>query len=283
MQSTAANAELKNLFKISIFDYSKPTELIKYLIRAVTYFENEGIVLDFFAGTGTTAQSVLELNSADNGTRKYILIEKEDYFEKLLVPRIQKIMFSSKWKEGSPISNEGYNHIYKSIFLEQFSDCFWNIILKEEVKRSDKLLKYIIDWDNEESLISLKVKIFDDPYNYKILLTENGVLEEKNVDLIETFNYLLGLNVIISKIFSNQNRNYHIIFGYLNYAKKIKVLVIWRATHGINLDKEVKFLEREILPQFLTDEIYINGKFSLKNAKSIGISFNKLMFQIDNT
>jgi len=50
--NTDANTELKNLFKISNFDYPKPTELIKYLIRAVTYFENEGIILDFFAGTG---------------------------------------------------------------------------------------------------------------------------------------------------------------------------------------------------------------------------------------
>jgi len=285
--NTDANTELKNLFKISNFDYPKPTELIKYLIRAVTYFENEGIILDFFAGTGTTAQSTLELNSADNGNRKYILIEKEDYFEKLLIPRIQKIMFSSKWKDGSPISNEGYNHIYKSICLEQFSDCFWNIFLKEESYLypdvSDRKIKYIIDWSNQESPVSLNFKTFDDPFDYKIILTENGVIKEKNVDLIETFNFLLGLKVINSKIFSNQNRNYHIIFGCLNNTEKIKVLVIWRATLGLNLDKEVKFLEEEIIPQFVSDEIYINGEFAIKNAKPIGISFNNLMFQIENT
>ncbi len=276
--NTDANSELKNLFKISTFDYPKPVELIKYLIRAVTYFGNEGTILDFFAGTGTTAQSVLELNCTDNGNRKYILIEKEEYFEKLLVPRIHKIMFSSKWKDGSPIPSDGYNHFYKSIYLEQFSDCFWNILLKEKVNDSDKILKYIIDWDSEKSLISLNVKIFDDPFNYKITISENGVLKEKNVDLIETFNFLLGLTVIISKIFSHQERNYHIIYGYLNKPKNIKVLVIWRATRRLNFDKDTKFLEEEIMPQFVTDEIYINGKFTLKNAKSIGISFNKLMF-----
>ena len=284
--NTDANAELKNLFKISTFDYSKPTELIKYLIRAATYFEKDGTILDFFAGTGTTAQSTLELNSSDNGNRKYILIEKEDYFEKLLIPRIQKIMFSSKWKDGSPISNEGYNHIYKSIRLEQFSDCFWNIFLKEKSNShpdvSDRKIKYLIDWGNREFPISLNFKIFDDPFDYKIILTENGVLQEKNVDLIETFNLLLGLTVIDSKIFSNQDRNYHIIFGYLNTIEKINVLVIWRSTFELNLDEEVKFLEKEIIPQFVADEIYINGKFSLKIAQSIGISFNKLMFQFEN-
>ena len=280
--NTDANTELKNLFKISNFDYPKPVELIKYLIRAVTYFENTGNILDFFAGTGTTAQSTLELNSADNGNRKYILIEKEEYFEKLLIPRIQKLMFSSKWKDGSPISNGGYNHMYKSMCLEQFSDCFWNILLKEKSNSyqnfSDKKIKYIINWDNKEAPISLNFKIFDDPFDYKIILTENGVLLEKNVDLIETFNFLLGLIIINSKIFSNQDRNYHIIFGYLNKSENIKVLVIWRATLGLNLDKEVKFLEEEIIPQFEVDEIYLNGKFALKNAKSIGISFNELMF-----
>ena len=279
--------ELKNLFKISTFDYSKPSELIKYLIRAVTYFEKEGTILDFFAGTGTTAQSTLELNSSDNGTRKYVLIEKEDYFEKLLIPRIQKIMFSSKWKDGSPISNEGYNHIYKSIRLEQFPDCFWNILLKKKStsnpKVSDRKIKYFIDWDNIEFPISLNFKKFDDPFDYKIILTENGVLQEKNVDLIETFNLLLGLTVIDSKMCSNQDRNYHIIYGHLNKPQKIKVLVIWRVSLELNLDKEVKFLEKVIIPQFTADEIYLNGEFSLKNAKSIGISFNKLMFQIDNT
>jgi adenine-specific DNA-methyltransferase len=284
--NTDANTELKNLFKISNFDYPKPTELIKYLIRAVTYFENEGIILDFFAGSGTTAQSTLELNSADNGNRKYILIEKEDYYEKLLIPRIQKIMFSSKWKDGSPISNEGHNHIYKSICLEQYSDCFWNIVLKEKSNShhdiSDRKIKYIIDWSNKESPVSINFKIFDDPFDYKINLIENGVLQEKNIDLVETFNLLLGLTVINSKIFSNQDRNYHIIFGSIKNTEKINVLVIWRATYGLNLDKEVKFLEEEIKPHFVADEIYINGEFTLKSAKPIGISFNNLMFQIEN-
>ncbi len=277
--NTDANAELKNFFKISNFDYPKPVELIKYLIRAVTYFENEGTILDYFAGTGTTAQSVLELNSADNGNRKYILIEKEDYFEKLLVPRIQKIMFSSKWKDGSPISSEGYNHFYKSIYLEQFSDCFWNIILKEKVNRSDKLLKYIIDWDSEESLVSLNVKTFDDPFNYRINICENGVLKDKKIDLIETFNLFLGLLAKRIYLFSHQSRNYIVILGNLKKSKDNKILVIWRATPGLNLEKEAVFLEKNIISQFTHDEIYINGKFSLKNANSIGKTLIKLMFK----
>lgn len=53
------------------FDYSKPVELIKKLIKA--YYKNNALVLDFFAGSGTTAQAVLELNKEDSGSRRFIL------------------------------------------------------------------------------------------------------------------------------------------------------------------------------------------------------------------
>lgn len=53
------------------FDYSKPVELIKRLIK--NHFNENAIVLDFFAGSGTTAQAVLELNIEDNGNRRFIL------------------------------------------------------------------------------------------------------------------------------------------------------------------------------------------------------------------
>ncbi|MHA2018698.1 MAG: site-specific DNA-methyltransferase [Promethearchaeota archaeon] len=279
--NTDANTELKNLFKISNFDYPKPKELIKYLIRAVTYFEKEGTILDFFAGTGTTAHSVLELNSADNGHRKYILIEKEDYFEKLLVPRIQKIMFSSKWKDGTPISNTGYDHFYKSIALEQFSDCFWNIILKEEISNRDKILKYIIDWDNDKCPISLNIKKFDNPFDYKIMISENGILEEKYVDLIETFNFLLGLCVLRTLNLRHQNRRYIIVFGNQRNSINTRVIVIWRDISGLNLVEEEKFLKKKVIDQFSFDEIFFNGQFSYKNAKPIEKLFNKLMFEIE--
>jgi adenine-specific DNA-methyltransferase len=71
-----ANEEIKALFgDEGVMDYPKPTSLIKYLVRAATYWDREGIVLDFFAGSCTTAQAVLELNREDGGSRRFLMVQ----------------------------------------------------------------------------------------------------------------------------------------------------------------------------------------------------------------
>ena len=70
-----ASSELKNLFNGSkIFDFSKPSSLIKFLVKICNIAPND-IILDFFAGSGTTAQAVMELNAEDNGNRRFILVQ----------------------------------------------------------------------------------------------------------------------------------------------------------------------------------------------------------------
>jgi hypothetical protein len=59
------------------FDYPKPTSLVEYLVRAATHGERDAVVLDSFAGSGTTAHAVLRLNRADGGRRRFILVELE--------------------------------------------------------------------------------------------------------------------------------------------------------------------------------------------------------------
>ena len=61
-------------------------------LRAVVENDKEAIILDFFAGSGTTAHALLELNKQDNGNRKYILIEQMDYIESVTVPRVKKVI-----------------------------------------------------------------------------------------------------------------------------------------------------------------------------------------------
>ena len=73
-QTRAARAELKHLFGQDIFDYAKPTNLIKFLIEMAN-IENDSIILDFFSGSGTTAHSIMQLNAEDSGSRKYILVQ----------------------------------------------------------------------------------------------------------------------------------------------------------------------------------------------------------------
>lgn len=68
-----ASAELEDLFGKKIFDFPKPMTLIKYLISLCT--EDNDIILDSFAGSGTTAHAVLQLNKEDEGNRKFILVQ----------------------------------------------------------------------------------------------------------------------------------------------------------------------------------------------------------------
>ena len=68
-----AYEELQSLFNSKVFDYSKPVNLMKKLLNAATHFNKSAVVLDFFAGSGTTGQAVLELNKEDGGNRQFIL------------------------------------------------------------------------------------------------------------------------------------------------------------------------------------------------------------------
>lgn len=82
--------ELKEIFGESVFQYPKPTGLIKQFIEIAT---TEGdIILDSFAGSGTTAQAVLELNKEDGGDRKFILIEMEDYADEITAERVRRVI-----------------------------------------------------------------------------------------------------------------------------------------------------------------------------------------------
>jgi adenine-specific DNA-methyltransferase len=69
-----ASSELSTLIGKDIFDFPKPVSLIKYLIGFIVENEND-LVLDFFAGSGTTAHAVMELNSLDAGSRRFICVQ----------------------------------------------------------------------------------------------------------------------------------------------------------------------------------------------------------------
>jgi adenine-specific DNA-methyltransferase len=83
-------SELKQIFPDSSFTFPKPVGLIRTLLTLVT--NKNSIILDSFAGSGTTAQAVLNLNKADGGERKFILIETEDYAESITAERVKRVI-----------------------------------------------------------------------------------------------------------------------------------------------------------------------------------------------
>lgn len=72
--------EITNLFSGKIFPFPKPTSLVKFLCKICT--GNDDIILDFFSGSSTTAQSVMELNYEDNANRKFIMIQLSELLDK---------------------------------------------------------------------------------------------------------------------------------------------------------------------------------------------------------
>lgn len=88
-----AYENLIDIFKEEgIFNYSKPVEFVLFCINSIAYFDKTAIILDSFAGSGTTAHAVLKLNEKDGGNRKFILVEMEDYAESITAERVRRVM-----------------------------------------------------------------------------------------------------------------------------------------------------------------------------------------------
>jgi len=103
----------ENLFPKSVYAVSDA-------IHAISI--KNSVILDYFAGSGTTAHAVMNLNRADGGRRKYILVEMGEHFNNVILPRIKKVAFSDKWKEGKANEGQGMSHFVKYYDLEQYED-----------------------------------------------------------------------------------------------------------------------------------------------------------------
>ena len=159
--------------------------------------------------TGTTGHAVINLNRNDNGKRKYILVEMGDYFETVLKPRITKVIYSSDWKNGKPTSRDtGISHCFKTIRLESYEDTLNNLVFDENPVRGkaiesnpslkeDYMLRYLLNVETRGSQSLLNIDAFADPTSYALVVKKPGSDEQvtQHIDLIETFNYLLGLRL----------------------------------------------------------------------------------------
>ena len=88
--NTAATRELRTIFAQQSFAYPKPVSLIQELVRIST--NRDSIVLDSFAGSGTTAHAVLALNQQDSGHRRFLLVECEDYVDAVTCERVRRLI-----------------------------------------------------------------------------------------------------------------------------------------------------------------------------------------------
>ena len=122
--------DVAKLFDEKVFTFPKPVALLRYFAALITNVDDskDGIYLDFFAGSGTTAHAVMNSNRADGGRRKYILVEMGEHFNSVVLPRVKKAAFSNRWKDGkalSPLSGMSgrvLSHFVKYYELEQYED-----------------------------------------------------------------------------------------------------------------------------------------------------------------
>ena len=113
------------------FPYCHPVGLYEELVWSVTP-EGKGIILDSFAGSGTNAHAIINLNRQDGGKRKYILIEMGHHFDTTLKPRVIKAVYAEKWKAAKPLSREScLSHIIKYQRIESYEDTLNNIEFTE--------------------------------------------------------------------------------------------------------------------------------------------------------
>lgn len=283
---------LKDLFKETIFSYPKSIYAVEESLNVIgAQFNKESIFLDYFAGSGTTGHAVINLNRNDDGNRKYILVEMGDYFNTVTKPRIQKIIYSEDWNNGKPVSRKGSSHCFKYMRLEQYEDTLNNLVVRKNSFMDNQsgeffdgyMLGYLLDTETKDSLFSLEW--FINPWKTKLKITRNNETKEEKIDLVETFNYLIGLNV--QKITYSKS-DICVVEGY--NRKNEHILIIWRDCLKIS---------NEILDEFFKkmaystrdrefDRIYVNGDNNLENLKTdadtwkvtlIEQEFSKKMFE----
>lgn len=211
------------------------------------------IVMDYFGGSGTTMAVAAKKN------RKYIGIEMGDQFETFIEPRMRQICFS------------GISHCFKYMRLEQYEDTLNNLIVKSSMTTTNEngafydgyMLGYLLDTETKASLFNLEW--FRNPWNTKLFITRQNETKEENIDLIETFNYLIGLNV---ETILYPKEGICTVEGVTRSGER--TLVIWRNVDMIDNEALNKFFEKQAYStkdsEF--DRIYVNGDCNLENLRT---------------
>jgi adenine-specific DNA-methyltransferase len=254
------------------FPTQKPTRLIQKLLHIIS--NSSALVLDYFGGSGTTGHAVINLNRLDKGRRKYILVEQGEYFDTVTKPRIQKVVYSTDWKEGKATApHTGISHAFKVLKIESYEDTLNNLQLRRtkpqqdlldmlpQSAQEDYLLRYLLDIESRGSLLS--VEQFKQPFDCKLKVTVDsaGAYEERTIDLVETFNYLIGLRV--KHIDMQRDKGFVLVTGWLPTGEK--TLVLWRDVAQVDYETLSRLCDKlAINPADSEFEIvYINGDHNI--------------------
>ena len=202
-----------------------------------------------------------------------------DYFDTILMHRIKKVAYSFEWKDGKPTVANGLGIFCKYHYLEQYEDALENIEFEQKTieEFSDYFPKYMLDFETKSSNTLLNIEKIEDPFNYKLKILETVGKPAKivTVDLVETYNYLLGLEVEKIRVKEETGRKYFFVTGTVANGKK--TLIVWRPLNNIDFEKDKEIIDK-IRDEFEADEVYINGDAAVKGFKQIESKFKSLLW-----
>ena len=180
-----ASQQLFEILGNNDFDNPKPVTLVAKILKIAAQ-NDDAIVLDSFSGSGTTAHAVLEANERDGGSRRFILVEMEDYADKVTAERVRRVI-------------KGYD--FKGT---QKTELFRENITWSNLQKADKLIEKVQATENlyshEYDNISKKVK------DGELIVTGEKYVKEHTEGLGGTFAYCtLGDPVALDKILSGES------------------------------------------------------------------------------
>ena len=196
-----AYEEIKEIFEIEgIMDYPKPVSLINYVVNTVTFYDKDSLILDFFSGSATTAHAVMQLNSEDNGNRKYIMVQLPETTDE------KSEAFKAGYKNIAEIGKERIRRAGEKI-KQEIEDYNSNLKLGEEPKKVPdigfKVFKVDdtnIKWYDMENFNEDGQYSFDDPDSLDFVLGSNDIdivyeimLRQNDVPLSEKIEFLTDI------------------------------------------------------------------------------------------
>jgi len=204
--------------------------------------------------------------------RKWIGIEMGQHFDNITKMRMIKVIAGDKTGISKDV-NFKYGGLFKYIKLESYEDSLNNLSFKRNPEqelafesnsdfKEGYMLNYMLDVEAQDSLLNLEW--FVDPFNCFLNITKNNEMKPTKVDLIETFNYLIGLVVVN---YDMPKEGYAVITGKNLSGEKI--LVVWRDCNKHNNLSLNDFLTKSKYNPIDTefDRIYVNGDNNVENLK----------------
>jgi len=193
--STQASKRLESIFGSKVFDYSKPYELIMYLLSLVT--EDEDIILDFFSGSSTTAHAVIHLNAEDGGKRRFIMVQLDEETDE------NSEAYKAGYKNICEIGKERIRRAAKKIKEETGADIDYGFRVFRVDSSNMKDVYYTPDMLKKDDLIDLISNIKEDRTGEDLLIQvmlELGLelslpMETKQIEG-KTVHYVAGNSLI---------------------------------------------------------------------------------------